>query len=86
MIAQADRTSSIKITPDGNITEVSLNQEEEETAYRTQYCWSLAVPEHWEHKKFRLAMLMFDTLNERRRLEQNCNDVVQKATIPSSRT
>ena len=59
----SDRTSSIKITPDGNISEVSRQQENEETAYRTQCCWSLAVPEQWEHKKSRLALTMLDTFN-----------------------
>ena len=59
-----EQSRCTKVTPDGHITEVSVQQENEVTAYRTQFCWSLAVLEQWEHKKFKLAMAMFDTFNE----------------------
>ena len=58
------QTRCIKITPDGSITEVSQQQENDDTAYRTQCCWSLTVPEQWEHNKFRLARTMLDTFKE----------------------
>ena len=58
------QTRSIKITPDGHITEVSQRQEDEETAYRAHCCWSLLVPEQWAQKNFKLATTMLDTFNE----------------------
>ena len=79
-----NQTRCIKITPDGNITEVSQQQENEDTAYRTQCCWSLVAPEQWEHKKFRLAMTMLDTYNEDDDLNILATMLFRKATIPSS--
>ena len=58
-----DKSSSIigiKITPDDHVSEVSQQQEIDETTHTTYSGYALQKPEHWEHKKFRLTMTMPD--------------------------
>ena len=60
-----DQTRCIKITPDGHITEVSQQQEEEETMDRMYSGYALSRPEHWDHeRKFRLTMTMVDLFQD----------------------
>ena len=49
--------TSIRITPDGKITEVSEEEENEETNERSYGYSVLHVPLHWKFKKYTLTML-----------------------------
>ena len=49
--------TSIKITPDGKITEVSEEEENEETNKRSYGYSVLHVPLHWKFKKYILSKL-----------------------------
>ena len=56
-----NKTRCIKITPDGHITEVSQQQEDEENMDRMYSGYALSALEHWDHeRKFRLTMTMVD--------------------------
>ena len=53
-------TTSIKITPDGKITEVSEEEENEETNKRSYGYNVLHAPLHWKFKKYTLTILFPD--------------------------
>jgi len=57
-------TTSIKITPDGKITEVSEEEENEETNKRSYGYSVLHVPLHWRFKKYTLTMLFPDRFEQ----------------------
>ena len=60
-----EQTRCIKITPDGHITDVSQQQEDDETMGRMYSDYSLSRPEYWDHeRKFRLTMTMVDLFQE----------------------
>ena len=74
-----DQTRCIKITPDGHITEVSQQQEEEETMDRMYSGYALSRPEHWDHeRKFRLTMTMVDVSQEGDRLNTLATALVRR--------
>ena len=54
----------IKITPDGQVSEASQQQEKDETMRTTYNGYPLHIPEHWEHRKFRLTMRMPDLFTD----------------------
>ena len=55
---------SVRITPDGEIAEVSEEQEREEKQGRNWDGSAMLVPEVWKHKKFRLTLTFPDMFHE----------------------
>ena len=65
MSRNQDQIMCIRITPDGKITKVTQQQEEEETKNRVYYGYALSRSEHWDHgRNFRLTMAMLDLCPE----------------------
>ena len=56
--------TSIKITPDGKITEVSEEEENEERNKQSYGYRVLHVPLHWKFKKYNITMRFPDTSNK----------------------
>ena len=54
---------TVQITPDGRATEMSSEEADEQKGERIYNGAALNVPEHWEHKRYRLTMTMLDTFD-----------------------
>ena len=54
---------TVQNTPDGKATEMSSEEADEQKGERIYSGAALNVPEHWEHKRYRLTMTMLDTFD-----------------------
>ena len=54
---------TVQITPDGKATEMTSEEADEQKGERIYSGASLNVPERWEHKQYRLTMIMPDTFD-----------------------
>ncbi len=52
-----------QITPNGKVTEMSSEEADKQKGERIYSGAALDVPEHWEHKRYRLTMTMLDTFD-----------------------
>ena len=52
-----------QITPNGKVTEMSSEEADKQKGERIYSGAALNVPEHWEHKRYRLTMTMLDTFD-----------------------
>jgi len=75
--------TSIKITPDGKITEVSENEENEETNKRLYGYSVLQVPMHWRLKKYTLTMLFPDRVEQTDKLNSMATLIYRNLKAPS---
>ena len=53
---------TVQITPNGKVTEMSSEEADKQKGERI-YSAVLNVPEHWEHKRYRLTMTMLDAFD-----------------------
>ena len=54
---------TVQITPNGKVTEMSSEEADKQKGERIYSGAALNVPEHWEHKRYRLTMTMLDTFD-----------------------
>ena len=54
---------TVQITPNGTVTEMSSEEADKQKGERIYSGAALDVPEHWEHKRYRLTMTMLDTFD-----------------------
>jgi hypothetical protein len=54
---------TVQITPNGKVTEMSSEEADKQKGERIYSGAALDVPDHWEHKRYRLTMTMLDTLD-----------------------
>ena len=54
---------TVQITPNGKVTKMSSEEADEQKGERIYSGAALNVPEHWEHKRYRLTMTMLDTFD-----------------------
>ena len=54
---------TVQITPDGKTTEMSSEEPDEQKGERIYSGAALNVPEHWEHKWYRMTMATLDTFD-----------------------
>ena len=54
---------TVQITPNGKVTEMSSEEADKQTGERIYSGAALNVPDHWEHKRYRLTMTMLDTFD-----------------------
>ena len=60
-----DNCKCIKVSTDGTITQITEEEQEEETKGRTQSCYALPVPQFWGHDKtFILSVVMNDMFTD----------------------
>ena len=64
---------TVQITPNGKVTEMSSEEADKQKGERIYSGAALNVPEHWEHKRYRLTMTMLDTFDCE---EDPCGDEV----------
>ena len=54
---------TVQNTPDGKVTDMSSEEDDEQKEVRIHNGAALNAPEHWEHKQYRLTMTMPDTFD-----------------------
>ena len=55
----------IKVSTKGTITQITEDEQEEETKGRTQSCYALPIPQFWEHERtFILSVVMNDMFTD----------------------